>query len=135
MPALAAIALEGAKAVGKTATANQRAKTVYRLDDETQRSIAEADLDRVLDAVKPILIDEWQHVPPIWDKVRRAVDDGAAPGSFLLAARPSSPTERSSNGYSCSTRSQDGSHPGTNSANWRSLPNTISWTRHSLRSC
>ncbi|MHB8693744.1 MAG: ATP-binding protein [Solirubrobacteraceae bacterium] len=89
MPALAAIALEGAKAVGKTATANQRAKTVYRLDDETQRSIAEADLDRVLDAVKPILIDEWQHVPPVWDKVRRAVDDGAAPGSFLLAGSAS----------------------------------------------
>jgi predicted AAA+ superfamily ATPase len=89
MPALAAIALEGAKAVGKTATANERAKTVYRLDDETQRSIAEADLDRVLDAVKPILIDEWQHVPPVWDKVRRAVDDGAAPGSFLLAGSAS----------------------------------------------
>jgi len=89
MPALAAIALDGPKAVGKTATASQRATTVYRLDDEAQRSIAEADLDRVLTAPKPILIDEWQHVPPLWDKVRRAVDDGASPGSFLLAGSAS----------------------------------------------
>jgi predicted AAA+ superfamily ATPase len=89
MPALAALALEGPKAVGKTATASERAATVYRLDDEAQRSIAEADLDRVLAASKPILLDEWQHVPPLWDKVRRAVDDGAAPGSFVLAGSAS----------------------------------------------
>jgi predicted AAA+ superfamily ATPase len=89
MPELAAIALEGAKAVGKTATASERAATVRKLDDDTQRAIAEADLDRVLDAPRPILIDEWQHLPPVWDKVRRAVDDGAAPGSFLLAGSSS----------------------------------------------
>jgi predicted AAA+ superfamily ATPase len=32
----------------------------------------------------PVLIDEWQRIPHIWDSIRRAVDDGAAPGSFLL---------------------------------------------------
>ena len=37
---LPAIALEGPKAVGKTATALRRAATVYRLDDEAERSIA-----------------------------------------------------------------------------------------------
>lgn len=30
------------------------------------------------------MIDEWQHVPETWDLVRRAVDAGAAPGTFLL---------------------------------------------------
>jgi hypothetical protein len=33
----------------------------------------------VLAAPRPILIDEWQHLPPIWDKLRRAADDGATP--------------------------------------------------------
>ena len=32
----------------------------------------------------PVLLDEWQHVPAVWDAVRRAVDDGATPGRFLL---------------------------------------------------
>lgn len=31
-----------------------------------------------------MLIDEWQNVPATWDLVRRAVDDGAPPASFLL---------------------------------------------------
>ncbi|MDO5082627.1 MAG: DUF4143 domain-containing protein [Arachnia propionica] len=34
---------------------------------------------------KPVLIDERQRVPTAWDTVRRAMDDGAEPGSFLLA--------------------------------------------------
>jgi predicted AAA+ superfamily ATPase len=86
---LPAIAVEGAKAVGKTATAVQRAQTVYPLDDPDQQAIAGADLDRVLAARTPILIDEWQNVLPLWDRVRRAVDGGAPPGSFLLTGSAS----------------------------------------------
>ena len=89
MAGLPAIAVEGAKAVGKTATAAQRAHTAYPLDDPDQRAIAAADLDRLLTAPAPILVDEWQHVPPIWDRVRRAVDSGAPPGSFLLTGSAS----------------------------------------------
>jgi len=81
---LPAIALEGLKGVGKTATAMQRAKTVHRLDDPDRRAMIEADPARVLGGVPPVLIDEWQRVPDTWDLVRRAVDDGAAPGRFLL---------------------------------------------------
>ena len=44
--ALGAIALEGAKAVGKTATAAQRVQTIHQLDESEQRAVAEADLDR-----------------------------------------------------------------------------------------
>lgn len=87
--ALPAIAVEGAKGVGKTATASQRATTLYQLDDPDQRAIAEADLDRLLSAPAPVLIDEWQHLPPVWDKVRRAVDAGAPPGRFLLTGSAS----------------------------------------------
>jgi uncharacterized protein len=86
---LPAIAIEGAKAVGKTATASQRATSVFQLDDPGQRSVVEADVGRLLSGPGLTLIDEWQFVPAIWDRVRRAVDDGAAAGSFLLTGSAS----------------------------------------------
>ena len=86
---IAAISIEGAKAVGKTATASQRVSTVYRLDDPDQRTVVEADVGRMVSGSGPVLIDEWQWVPAAWDRVRRAVDDGAPPGSFLLTGSSS----------------------------------------------
>jgi uncharacterized protein len=84
LPALAAIAVEGAMGVGKTATAVRRAATVVQLDEPAQRAVAEADPAAVLKREPPVLLDEWHHVPAIWDAVRRAVDGGVAPGSYLL---------------------------------------------------
>lgn len=89
MDALSAIAIEGAKAVGKTATASQRAKTIYALDDENERTIVAADPTRVLEGAAPILIDEWQKVPPVWDRIRRGVDQGAPAGRYLLTGSAS----------------------------------------------
>ena len=89
VPALPAIALEGAKGVGKTETALRRAATVHRLDDPAQRAIAEAAPSRLLEGDRPVLLDEWQRVPPLWDGVRRAVDAGAEPGAFLLTGSAS----------------------------------------------
>lgn len=81
---LPAISIEGAKAVGKTATASRRAASAFRLDDAAERAIAEADSTRLIEAEKPTLIDEWQRMPESFDRIRRAVDDGAGAGSFLL---------------------------------------------------
>ncbi len=82
---LVAVSIEGAKAVGKTATALQRARTVYRLDDDDHRSLIEADRTRLLEGERPVLIDEWQRLPASWDIVRREVDKPGTPaGSFLL---------------------------------------------------
>jgi hypothetical protein len=41
----------------------------------------------------PILIEEWQRFPETFDRVRRAVDAGAAASSFLLtgSATPKDP--------------------------------------------
>ena len=86
---LPAIAIDGARAVGKTASALQRAATVYRLDDQAELGIARADPHRLLDGAPPILIDEWQRLPESFDMVRRAVDDGAAAGTFLLTGSAS----------------------------------------------
>jgi hypothetical protein len=98
----AAIAIEGAKAVGKSATAAERAAVAFLLEDPAARQLLEADPTRiVLD--EAVLIDEWQHLPATWDVVRRAVDAGARPGQFLL------------------TGSASAAHPGTHSGAARIL--------------
>ena len=104
--ALAAIAIEGPKGVGKTRTALQRAETVHRLDDPAELAIAQADPGRLLNGAPPVLIDEWQRLPQVWDLVRRAVDDGASPGSFLLtgSAVPNPPPTHSGAGRIVSLR-------------------------------
>lgn len=71
-PNLAAIALEGAKGVGKTATAGQRAATVISLDLPGQRETVAADVDHIMQVPRPVLIDEWQLHPAVWDRVRMA---------------------------------------------------------------
>ncbi len=83
-PAAVAVALEGARAIGKTSTAGRRAATRYELDDAAQLAVVAADVGLALSRPAPVLIDEWQHHPPVWDRVRRAVDDGDPPGPFLL---------------------------------------------------
>lgn len=79
----AAVALVGAKAVGKSATAAERATAVFALDDAETRAIVESDPQR-LQADGCVLIDEWQRFPESWEVVRRAVDAGAPPGRYLL---------------------------------------------------
>ncbi len=82
---LAAIALEGAKGVGKTATASERAATVLSLNDPNEHAALADNLDLVTQVPPPVLIDEWQLEPSVWDRVRRAVDDDSTGGRFLLA--------------------------------------------------
>lgn len=91
-PHLAAIAIEGAKGVGKTATGTQRAKSVLTLTSAQQREVLIANLDHITQIPPPVLIDEWQLVPQIWDRVRHAVDDDASGGRFLLAGSASVPS-------------------------------------------
>lgn len=97
---LPAIALEGLKGVGKTATAEQRAATVYRMDDVPTRELIRADSRRITAGPTPILIDEWQRYPATWDVVRRSVDEDHRPGRFLLtgSAAPSNPSTHSGAG-------------------------------------
>lgn len=100
MPSLPAIVLEGPKGVGKTATAEGRCNTIFCMDDPAVQAIAEADISHVLNQKSPLLIDEWQRVPSIWDAVRRAVDRDQIPGRFLLtgSASPATPPTHSGAG-------------------------------------
>lgn len=84
LPWAAAIAIDGPKGVGKTATADARADTSYLLDQPAHRQLLEADprLEYLPDGT--VLLDEWQRLPQVWDAVRRRVDADAPGGRFLL---------------------------------------------------
>ncbi len=79
-----AVSIEGARGVGKTETAQQRARTIHRLDDPGLLEVLSGEPGRVIDGEPPVLIDEWQRLPTSWDLVRRAVDADPRPGRFLL---------------------------------------------------
>lgn len=102
---LFAVAIDGPKAVGKTATAERRAATTFRLDTDPL-DIVESSLSRLASAPEPILIDEWQHWPPAWDHVRRAVDEDPRPGRFILtgSTSPRNPQTHSGAGRIVSLR-------------------------------
>lgn len=84
MPQLPAILLDGPKAVGKTSTATQWARTIKRLDRSDERSLAAANPDWITQGEKPILLDEWQRSPDVWGEIKSAVDRDFTGGQYLL---------------------------------------------------
>lgn len=81
-----AVLTEGPKACGKTETARRLAASEVLLDiDPNARAAAALNPALVLDGEAPRLIDEWQVEPAIWNQIRRAVDDRAEPGQFILS--------------------------------------------------
>ncbi|KGM14423.1 ATP-binding protein [Cellulomonas bogoriensis] len=103
---LPAIAIDGAKGVGKTATAVQRAASLFALDRPGGTDLLRAAPDRLTSAPAPVVLDEWQKYTPSWDVVRRAVDEDPRPGRFLLtgSASPRSPGTHSGAGRIVSIR-------------------------------
>ena len=96
---MGAVLIEGPKACGKTATASQVAKTIIRFDeDPVARSQVSLDPQALFTGEPPILFDEWQLEPDIWNRVRRQVDDRSAKGQFILtgSARPRDDANRHS---------------------------------------
>jgi predicted AAA+ superfamily ATPase len=81
---LPAVAVDGAKAVGKTSTAGRVARSSFALDNEATALSVSTDPGILADAAHPVLIDEWQRVPAVWDWVRRQVDSGAGAGTYIL---------------------------------------------------
>lgn len=84
-----ALALDGPKAVGKTTTARQRVRTVVQLDRRAEAEPVAADPSIILRRSEPVLLDEWQKVPAVWDVVRHAADEDPHGGRFLLAGSAS----------------------------------------------
>lgn len=70
-----AISIEGARGVGKTETATRRSDITLRLDDHSVLQLVQADANMQLTARPRVCVDEWQIHPPVWDAVRRLIDD------------------------------------------------------------
>lgn len=79
-----AIVLEGPRACGKTRTGLESSNTAYFLDTRQTRALIEVAPDLVLQGDPPILLDEWQLDPQLWNEVRRAVDATPDAGQFIL---------------------------------------------------
>ena len=88
MSLFGALSIEGPKWCGKTWTSLNHAKSVvYMLDPENDyanREAARLNPASILTGEKPLLVDEWQEVPGIWDAVRFASDRIADKGLYLL---------------------------------------------------
>lgn len=88
LQAKGAVLIEGAKWCGKTTTAEEIAASkimLARTDvKESFKSLLEIDTDAALSGATPMLIDEWQTVPKLWDAVRYTVDHRRKMGQFIL---------------------------------------------------
>jgi predicted AAA+ superfamily ATPase len=81
--------MDGAKGVGKTSTAEERVDGLARLDAKSVREAVAADPESILRRPRPLLVDEWQKVPEVWDVIRRSVDVDRRPSQFLLTGSAS----------------------------------------------
>lgn len=83
-----AVLVEGAKWCGKTQSSLQVAKSAVYLQDPDEGpgylAMADTKPSLLLEGETPLLLDEWQMAPVIWDAVRFAVDKRALMGQFIL---------------------------------------------------
>lgn len=83
-----AVLVEGAKWCGKTQSSLQIANSVVYLQDPDEGpgylAMADTKPSLLLEGDPPLLLDEWQMAPVIWDAVRFAVDKRGLMGQFIL---------------------------------------------------
>ena len=94
-----AVVIQGAKATGKTETGKHHAASVAFLDtDVAARTLASDHPELLLDAELPLLVDEWQLEPEIWNHIRRAIDEHQTRGGYILtgSATPRADSRRHS---------------------------------------
>jgi len=92
---IGAIHIEGPKWCGKSTTASLFAKTMIKLQDpiifNRYQVYASTSREDLLHGEKPILFDEWQKIPELWDFVRLDIDDHPGDsGRYILtgSAKP-----------------------------------------------
>lgn len=85
---IGAIVIVGPKWCGKTTTAQQHAKSIIQLQDpdyfESYKQLASIKPSKLLEGEKPLLIDEWQNLPILWDSVRTSIDNLGKDGLYIL---------------------------------------------------
>lgn len=88
-----AVLVEGAKWCGKTQSSLQAANSVVYMQDPDEGpgylAMADTKPSLLLEGESPLLLDEWQMAPVIWDAVRFAVDKRGLMGQFILTGSAS----------------------------------------------
>lgn len=81
-----AVSIVGPKWCGKTWTSLSHCNSVKYINSNDKKlfNLALIDPNQVLEGDYPILIDEWQLIPHIWDSVRRKCDEDKVKGKFIL---------------------------------------------------
>ena len=101
-----AVLIQGVKGSGKTTTAKQLSKSLIDMTEDNNKMLARLDPVNLLNKDTPVLIDEWQLVPSLWDRVRTEVDKRGEKGQFILtgSATPVDKSQYSHSGVGRITR-------------------------------
>ena len=90
-----AVLIEGPKWCGKTTTAEQAAAGILYMDDPEKKeqniTMSELSPKRLLKGETPMLIDEWQLAPKLWDATCFEIDHRGELGQFILTGSAVSP--------------------------------------------
>lgn len=85
---MGAVLITGPKWCGKTTTAKQQCKSKKELQHpvlgKSYLKLADTNPIELLKGEKPMLIDEWQMAPELWDTVRYLVDESDDDGLYIL---------------------------------------------------
>ena len=87
------VLIEGPKWCGKTWTGLHHAASAIYADDPGTRQLAELAPRDLLDKQPPLLVDEWQDAPRLWDVARRIIDTVAQRGLFIFTGSAVPPQE------------------------------------------
>lgn len=94
-----AILIKGPKWCGKTTSAKQFSKSILEMQnpdlEDNYKELANTKPSILLNGEKPLLIDEWQLAPKLWNAVRYAVDKNGTTGEYILTGS-ATPIEDSS---------------------------------------
>ena len=96
------IVIEGPKWCGKSTTSERFAKSVVKFQKpatfKQYKILADIGDDNLLSGAKPVLFDEWQKIPELWDYIRNYIDEISGKGLFILtgSAKPIEDKERHS---------------------------------------
>ncbi|MCY3951826.1 MAG: DUF4143 domain-containing protein [bacterium] len=87
-----AVVVEGPRGCGKTTTGSRAASSFLAMDEVEVAGGSPGALRGLLDLPPPLLVDEWQVAPGLWNAVRRECDRrGGAPGQFILTGSSTLP--------------------------------------------